>query len=80
VQSDKTYGSAKLKGIEVQDKVCLTKDSKFCVDKFKWFLIEHQKGVGITIDGVVGMSRNSSPPNKKIDRGPLFIKQLKDSG
>ena len=26
------------------------------------------------------MSRDSTPPGKKIERGPLFIKQLKDRG
>lgn len=70
----KSYGSAKLKGRDVRDTVCLTNDFKFCVHKFKWFLVEHQKGIGLTIDGVIGMSRNDSPPGKVIERGPLFVK------
>lgn len=38
------YGSAKLSGYEVVDQVCLDPEG-YCVEDFKWFLIEDQFGI-----------------------------------
>ena len=53
----KEYGSAKLRGYDAIDNVCLDENENFCVEKFHWFLVMKQKGIGKKIDGVIGMCR-----------------------
>ena len=56
-----------------------------CVEKFEYFLIESQKGVGgyagLTepVDGILGMSRDEAPEEYNYTVGPLFVKHLKDA-
>jgi len=77
----KEYGSAKLKGYESTDKVCLDSEGKdFCVKDFQWFLVMKQKGIGKKIDGVIGMCRYAEPPDVDQAPGPLFIPKLYQQG
>jgi len=75
-QSNRAYGSASLDGYVYEDKVCL--DERSCVSKFKYFLIESQKGMNPPIEGILGMSlkNNFMMSNKAYEVGPLLVDQL----
>ena len=81
--SQREYGSATLKGIEVQDKVCLLKNDNsdigsVCLESFIWFMIKHQSGINSRIDGVLGLSRSVMAAEELEDDsirdiGPLLV-------
>ena len=81
-ESERNYGSVSLTGHTYEDLVCVTTD--ICVKSFEYFLIESQVGVngyqGLTepVDGILGMSRDRSPPGADYEVGPLYVKALRD--
>ena len=77
---DRYYGYSHLRGIEAQDKVCLTSFSN-CVNPFTFFMITDQFGLPSEIDGILGLAlgeKNEAPLDFKL--GPLFLDRLYEEG
>ena len=77
---DRYYGYSHLRGIEAQDKVCLTSFSN-CINPFTFFMITDQYGLPSEIDGILGLTlgqKNDAPLDFKL--GPLFLDKLYEEG
>lgn len=69
--SERRYGSAKVRGHEAQAEVCLS--FRTCIKKFTYFSVKHQTGFEWPIEGVFGLSQNETTAmggKAVIDLGP----------
>ena len=80
-QSNRSYGSASLDGVECVDEVCILFSA--CVEDFEFFYIEEQIGIREPIDGILGMARNQPlhiAPEEGNNTGPLYVEHLHSQG
>ena len=77
--SRRRYGSADLNGYEWQDQVCVLFSA--CINDFRFFLVEEQKGLFEPVDGILGMSRDLDHflGIDLGDKGPLLVDGLIDN-
>lgn len=81
-ESERNYGSASLTGVEATDRICLTDNGEsgtYCLAEFEWFLIEKQRGLGETLDGVLGLCRSKYQEDDR-ETGPLMAKLMYENG
>ena len=82
--SERTYGSATLKGVEHHDTVCTLLSA--CVYEFEYFAIYEQFGIGEPIDGVLGLARPNTfyysgyEGTGKSTYGPLYLQEMYQQG
>lgn len=77
--SERHYGSASLSGREYRDEVCI--DFRTCVKDFEYFNILSQKGLSPPIEGILGMSQNSSSAMEGkafVEVGPLLVEKIRE--
>lgn len=79
--SERNYGSASLTGREFRDSVCI--DFRTCARDFEYFSILTQQGLNPPIEGILGMSQNSSSAMEGrafVEVGPLFVEHAVRDG
>lgn len=70
--TQRNYGSVKFTGSTYSDKVCVSQS--WCANDFEFFVARTQEGVngsrglGKTLDGIMGMARPNVPPQFKYNR------------
>jgi len=58
------YGSAHFKGKLYKDKVCIDPIANRCNDQFQFLALYQAKGLGPSVDGILGLANHKDPAKK----------------
>jgi hypothetical protein len=58
------YGSAHFKGKLFKDKVCIDPIANRCNDQFQFLALYQAKGLGPSVDGILGLANHKDPAKK----------------